>query len=159
MLLLPQKPPYTCHSSYHSKVPPLAVLNLYFFSFLSSVSPYYIPEPLFNSLHAKKRVVSWSYTVCGPAFLFFVVVVATDLQFTETVLGRPVPFATAGDCYSAAKCPQVRPPPDHTQTICGWGVTQGITGSCFPMCQTSSSSDLRHKEEGGCVVACSLTLE
>lgn len=31
----------------------------------------------------------------------------TDLQFSQTLLGRPVPFATAGDCYSAAKCPQV----------------------------------------------------
>lgn len=31
----------------------------------------------------------------------------TDLQFSQTILGRPVPFATAGDCYSAAKCPQV----------------------------------------------------
>ncbi|KAG7523510.1 hypothetical protein JOB18_048859 [Solea senegalensis] len=30
----------------------------------------------------------------------------TDLQFSQTLLGRPVPFATAGDCYSAAKCPQ-----------------------------------------------------
>ncbi|XP_031421068.1 A disintegrin and metalloproteinase with thrombospondin motifs 20 [Clupea harengus] len=33
-------------------------------------------------------------------------IITTDLQFTQTVLGRPVPFATAGDCYSAAKCPQ-----------------------------------------------------
>lgn len=31
----------------------------------------------------------------------------TDLQFSQTLLGRPVAFATAGDCYSAAKCPQV----------------------------------------------------
>lgn len=31
----------------------------------------------------------------------------TDLQFSQTLLGRPVPFGTAGDCYSAAKCPQV----------------------------------------------------
>lgn len=31
----------------------------------------------------------------------------TDLQFSQTHLGQPVPFATAGDCYSAAKCPQV----------------------------------------------------
>ncbi|KAM9311710.1 A disintegrin and metalloproteinase with thrombospondin motifs 20 [Gastrophryne carolinensis] len=30
----------------------------------------------------------------------------TDLLFARTVLGRAVPFATAGDCYSAAKCPQ-----------------------------------------------------
>ncbi|XP_030629632.1 A disintegrin and metalloproteinase with thrombospondin motifs 20 [Chanos chanos] len=33
-------------------------------------------------------------------------IITTDVQFTETLLGRPVPFATAGDCYSAAKCPQ-----------------------------------------------------
>lgn len=32
---------------------------------------------------------------------------ATDLQFARTSDGHPVPFATAGDCYSAAKCPQV----------------------------------------------------
>ncbi|XP_073476043.1 A disintegrin and metalloproteinase with thrombospondin motifs 20 [Aquarana catesbeiana] len=30
----------------------------------------------------------------------------TDLLFARTILGRAVPFATAGDCYSAAKCPQ-----------------------------------------------------
>ncbi|CAL9696915.1 unnamed protein product [Knipowitschia caucasica] len=33
-------------------------------------------------------------------------IIITDLQFSQTLLGRPVPFATAGDCYSAAKCPQ-----------------------------------------------------
>ncbi|KAG7454736.1 hypothetical protein MATL_G00262940 [Megalops atlanticus] len=33
-------------------------------------------------------------------------IVTTDLTFSQTLLGRPVPFATAGDCYSAAKCPQ-----------------------------------------------------
>ncbi|MGH0121107.1 UNVERIFIED_CONTAM: hypothetical protein FKN15_071967 [Acipenser sinensis] len=33
-------------------------------------------------------------------------IITTDLFFTETLLGRAVPFATAGDCYSAAKCPQ-----------------------------------------------------
>ncbi|XP_072291726.1 A disintegrin and metalloproteinase with thrombospondin motifs 20 isoform X1 [Eucyclogobius newberryi] len=33
-------------------------------------------------------------------------IIITDLQFSQTPLGRPVPFATAGDCYSAAKCPQ-----------------------------------------------------
>ncbi|KAK7817570.1 hypothetical protein U0070_024480 [Myodes glareolus] len=34
---------------------------------------------------------------------------ATDLEFARTSEGHPVPFATAGDCYSAAKCPQVCP--------------------------------------------------
>ncbi|XP_029009602.1 A disintegrin and metalloproteinase with thrombospondin motifs 20 isoform X2 [Betta splendens] len=33
-------------------------------------------------------------------------IMITDLHFSRTLLGRPVPFATAGDCYSAAKCPQ-----------------------------------------------------
>ncbi|XP_071199090.1 A disintegrin and metalloproteinase with thrombospondin motifs 20-like [Salvelinus alpinus] len=33
-------------------------------------------------------------------------IMTTDLKFSETLFGRPVPFATAGDCYSAAKCPQ-----------------------------------------------------
>ncbi|KAM3926910.1 A disintegrin and metalloproteinase with thrombospondin motifs 20 [Leptodactylus fuscus] len=30
----------------------------------------------------------------------------TDLLYARTLYGRAVPFATAGDCYSAAKCPQ-----------------------------------------------------
>uniref|UniRef100_A0A673WCG2 ADAM metallopeptidase with thrombospondin type 1 motif 20 n=1 Tax=Salmo trutta TaxID=8032 RepID=A0A673WCG2_SALTR len=33
-------------------------------------------------------------------------IMTTDLKFSQTLSGRPVPFATAGDCYSAAKCPQ-----------------------------------------------------
>ncbi|XP_072340509.1 A disintegrin and metalloproteinase with thrombospondin motifs 20 isoform X1 [Scyliorhinus torazame] len=33
-------------------------------------------------------------------------IIITDLHFAQTVHGRAVPFATAGDCYSAAKCPQ-----------------------------------------------------
>uniref|UniRef100_A0A8C6Q4Y1 ADAM metallopeptidase with thrombospondin type 1 motif 20 n=1 Tax=Nothobranchius furzeri TaxID=105023 RepID=A0A8C6Q4Y1_NOTFU len=33
-------------------------------------------------------------------------IMITDLHFSQTLHGRPVPFATAGDCYSAAKCPQ-----------------------------------------------------
>uniref|UniRef100_A0A8B9J3B1 ADAM metallopeptidase with thrombospondin type 1 motif 9 n=1 Tax=Amazona collaria TaxID=241587 RepID=A0A8B9J3B1_9PSIT len=35
-------------------------------------------------------------------------IITTDLQFARTHDGRPVPYATAGDCYSAAKCPQGR---------------------------------------------------
>ncbi|XP_068107867.1 A disintegrin and metalloproteinase with thrombospondin motifs 9-like [Hyperolius riggenbachi] len=35
-------------------------------------------------------------------------IITTDLQFANTTEGRPVPFATAGDCYIAAKCPQGR---------------------------------------------------
>lgn len=33
---------------------------------------------------------------------------AADWQFAFTREGKNVPFATAGDCYSAARCPQVR---------------------------------------------------
>nr|XP_033815546.1 A disintegrin and metalloproteinase with thrombospondin motifs 20 isoform X1 [Geotrypetes seraphini] len=31
---------------------------------------------------------------------------STDLLFAQTAFGKAVPFATAGDCYSAARCPQ-----------------------------------------------------
>lgn len=30
----------------------------------------------------------------------------TDLLFSKTLFGKAIPFATAGDCYSAARCPQ-----------------------------------------------------
>ncbi|XP_057185517.1 A disintegrin and metalloproteinase with thrombospondin motifs 20 isoform X2 [Triplophysa rosa] len=33
-------------------------------------------------------------------------VITTDVKFSRTLFGRSVPFASAGDCYSAAKCPQ-----------------------------------------------------
>eukprot|EP00062_Callorhinchus_milii_P009908 gi/632954349/ref/XP_007892911.1/ PREDICTED: A disintegrin and metalloproteinase with thrombospondin motifs 20 [Callorhinchus milii] len=33
-------------------------------------------------------------------------ILTTDLRFAQTIHGRAVPFAVAGDCYSAAKCPQ-----------------------------------------------------
>ncbi|XP_032893735.1 A disintegrin and metalloproteinase with thrombospondin motifs 20 isoform X2 [Amblyraja radiata] len=33
-------------------------------------------------------------------------IIITDLYFAQTVRGRAVPFATAGDCYSASRCPQ-----------------------------------------------------
>ncbi|XP_039770670.1 A disintegrin and metalloproteinase with thrombospondin motifs 20 [Ornithorhynchus anatinus] len=32
----------------------------------------------------------------------------TDLLFAHTIFGKAVPFGTAGDCYSAARCPQGR---------------------------------------------------
>ncbi|XP_045145747.1 A disintegrin and metalloproteinase with thrombospondin motifs 9 isoform X1 [Echinops telfairi] len=35
-------------------------------------------------------------------------IITTDLQFAKTREGHPVPFATAGDCYSAVRCPQGR---------------------------------------------------
>ncbi|KAK7117951.1 hypothetical protein R3I94_023236 [Phoxinus phoxinus] len=33
-------------------------------------------------------------------------IITTDVRFSQTLFGRSVPFASAGDCYSAAKCPQ-----------------------------------------------------
>uniref|UniRef100_A0A8C4IAI7 ADAM metallopeptidase with thrombospondin type 1 motif, 9 n=1 Tax=Dicentrarchus labrax TaxID=13489 RepID=A0A8C4IAI7_DICLA len=35
-------------------------------------------------------------------------IITTDWQFAFTREGKSVPFATAGDCYSAARCPQGR---------------------------------------------------
>ncbi|MBN3323406.1 ATS9 metalloproteinase, partial [Atractosteus spatula] len=35
-------------------------------------------------------------------------IITTDWQFASTNEGHHVPFATAGDCYSAARCPQGR---------------------------------------------------
>ncbi|XP_039628815.1 A disintegrin and metalloproteinase with thrombospondin motifs 9 isoform X1 [Polypterus senegalus] len=35
-------------------------------------------------------------------------IITTDWLFSQTSEGHHVPFATAGDCYSAAKCPQGR---------------------------------------------------
>ncbi|XP_054472137.1 A disintegrin and metalloproteinase with thrombospondin motifs 9-like [Anoplopoma fimbria] len=35
-------------------------------------------------------------------------IITTDWQFAVTREGKSVPFATAGDCYSAARCPQGR---------------------------------------------------
>ncbi|XP_035517600.1 A disintegrin and metalloproteinase with thrombospondin motifs 9-like [Morone saxatilis] len=35
-------------------------------------------------------------------------IITTDWQFAFTREGKSVPFATAGDCYSAARCPQLR---------------------------------------------------
>lgn len=54
----------------------------------------------------------FTLTLCLSLHLSFHVIhqlfsTATDLQFAQTHDGRPVPYATAGDCYSAAKCPQV----------------------------------------------------
>ncbi|XP_068107864.1 uncharacterized protein [Hyperolius riggenbachi] len=46
-------------------------------------------------------------------------IITTDLQFANTTEGRPVPFATAGDCYIAAKCPQsTSPAPRNDSTSC-----------------------------------------
>ncbi|XP_058622757.1 A disintegrin and metalloproteinase with thrombospondin motifs 20 isoform X2 [Onychostoma macrolepis] len=33
-------------------------------------------------------------------------IIPTDVKFSQTLFGHPIPFASAGDCYSAAKCPQ-----------------------------------------------------
>ncbi|KAB0378513.1 hypothetical protein FD755_010091 [Muntiacus reevesi] len=48
----------------------------------------------------------------------------TDLLFAQTIFGNAVPFATAGDCYSAARCPQ-----DGTKV---YGRCGGFCGKCIP---------------------------
>ncbi|ERE86040.1 A disintegrin and metalloproteinase with thrombospondin motif 20-like protein [Cricetulus griseus] len=48
----------------------------------------------------------------------------TDLLFSKTLFGKAVPFATAGDCYSAARCPQ-----DGTKV---YGRCGGYCGKCIP---------------------------
>lgn len=56
----------------------------------------------------------------GPLFCFRS---ATDWRFAITREGSNVPFATAGDCYSAVACPQVRKTTEQTgllmQRRCG----------------------------------------
>lgn len=53
-----------------------------------------------NSIHISKSVCCLTSVLCCH--------LATDWRFAFTREGKNVPFATAGDCYSAARCPQVR---------------------------------------------------
>ena len=56
----------------------------------------------------------WCHVSLLSFYSFFYVLVilfcplATDWLFASTHEGQRVPFATAGDCFSAARCPQVR---------------------------------------------------
>ena len=73
---------------------------------------------------------------------------ATDLLFARTNEGHPVPFATAGDCYSAAKCPQVRTrdanPPRPGIHSPPWPPHPTLGCICFCKCdQNGSSSSAR----------------
>ena len=73
---------------------------------------------------------------------------ATDLQFARTNEGHPVPFATAGDCYSAAKCPQVctrdANPPRPGIHSPPWPPHPTLGCICFCKCdQNGSSSSAR----------------
>lgn len=61
---------------------------------------------LFFSFPPSRCLQSVHFDIFTQDFCLFCFPV-TDLQFSQTIHGRPVPFATAGDCYSAAKCPQV----------------------------------------------------
>ena len=53
----------------------------------------------------------WAVMALPPCHIYKSVLLschaATDWQFASTREGHRVPFATAGDCYSAARCPQV----------------------------------------------------
>lgn len=113
----PQLPPLFVYPKWSSG------MNLYFICELASVSK--VLFPLFHFLvdHGKKtshlkeaKKSPWkclftlfSSELLIQQFLCWVILcfLATDFLFARTILGRAVPFATAGDCYSAARCPQV----------------------------------------------------
>ncbi|XP_048839072.1 LOW QUALITY PROTEIN: A disintegrin and metalloproteinase with thrombospondin motifs 20-like [Brienomyrus brachyistius] len=67
----------------------------------------------FNGSRRRDCVCSNDYTAAGYTIfhkvridLSAMRIITTDLRFSQTPLGHAVPFGTAGDCYSAAKCPQ-----------------------------------------------------
>ncbi|XP_004644840.1 A disintegrin and metalloproteinase with thrombospondin motifs 9 [Octodon degus] len=74
-------------------------------------------------------------------------IITTDLQFARTSEGHPVPFATAGDCYSAAKCPQGR----FSIDLAGTGLA--VTESARWVSQGNYAvSDIKKSQDGTRVV-------
>uniref|UniRef100_A0A8C0IDD0 ADAM metallopeptidase with thrombospondin type 1 motif 9 n=1 Tax=Bubo bubo TaxID=30461 RepID=A0A8C0IDD0_BUBBB len=74
-------------------------------------------------------------------------IITTDLQFARTHDGRPVPYATAGDCYSAAKCPQGR----FSIDLYGTGLT--LTGTAKWLSQGNYAvSEIQKSPDGTKVV-------
>ena len=62
---------------------------------------------------AYSSIIKTTCVIIFSRIFFYVLVIlfcplATDWQFASTHEGQRVPFATAGDCFSAARCPQVR---------------------------------------------------
>lgn len=67
----------------------------------------------------------------------------TDLLFAQTVFGNAVPFATAGDCYSAARCPQGQ----FSINLAGTGMK--ISSTAKWLAQGSYASVIIHRSQDG----------
>ncbi|XP_062931617.1 A disintegrin and metalloproteinase with thrombospondin motifs 20 isoform X2 [Cynocephalus volans] len=67
----------------------------------------------------------------------------TDLLFSQTKFGRGVPFATAGDCYSAARCPQGQ----FSINLAGTGMK--ISSTAKWLAQGSYASVIIHRSQDG----------
>nr|XP_023647270.1 A disintegrin and metalloproteinase with thrombospondin motifs 20-like [Paramormyrops kingsleyae] len=82
----------------------------------SEVYGYRLQNPFecpFNGSRRRDCVCSNDYPAAGYTIfhkvrldLSAMRIITTDLRFSQTPLGHSVPFGTAGDCYSATKCPQ-----------------------------------------------------
>ncbi|GAB1299762.1 A disintegrin and metalloproteinase with thrombospondin motifs 20 [Apodemus speciosus] len=67
----------------------------------------------------------------------------TDLLFSQTLFGKAVPFATAGDCYSAAKCPQGQ----FSINLAGTGIK--ISSTAKWLAQGRHASVIIHRSQDG----------
>ncbi|ELR55619.1 A disintegrin and metalloproteinase with thrombospondin motifs 20 [Bos mutus] len=67
----------------------------------------------------------------------------TDLLFAQTIFGNAVPFATAGDCYSAARCPQGQ----FSINLAGTGMK--ISSTAKWLAQGSYASVIIHRSQDG----------
>ncbi|XP_060513873.2 A disintegrin and metalloproteinase with thrombospondin motifs 20 isoform X1 [Panthera onca] len=67
----------------------------------------------------------------------------TDLLFAQTIFGKAVPFATAGDCYSAARCPQGQ----FSINLAGTGMR--ISNTAKWLAQGSYASVIIHRSQDG----------
>lgn len=92
--------------------------------------------PSFSFSHLLITILSPPYFSPCLSFSFFnpsPTPTATDLEFARTSEGHPVPFATAGDCYSAAKCPQVCPQAFPRPGNCLFALHQRPLCPCVPI--------------------------
>ncbi|XP_063110653.1 A disintegrin and metalloproteinase with thrombospondin motifs 20 isoform X1 [Cavia porcellus] len=67
----------------------------------------------------------------------------TDLLFSQTLAGKAIPFATAGDCYSAARCPQGQ----FSINLAGTGMK--ISSTAKWLAQGRSASAIVHRAQDG----------
>ncbi|KAM6215650.1 A disintegrin and metalloproteinase with thrombospondin motifs 20 [Rhynchocyon petersi] len=67
----------------------------------------------------------------------------TDLLFSRTISGNAVPFATAGDCYSAARCPQGQ----FSINLAGTGMK--ISSTAKWLAQGNYASVIIHRSQDG----------